>query len=110
MAATAAVEASPNEAATGGPIIYGMAEVGQSLGIVSLFGNGWIVSIKDGNGMVHATYSYQWIRSDGTTDSNIPDATGSSYTLTDDDEGKKIKVRVSFTDDGANYEALTSSA
>ena len=42
-AATAAVEASPNEAATGGPIIDGMAEVGQSLGIVSLFGNGWIV-------------------------------------------------------------------
>ena len=111
-AATAAVEASPNEAATGGPIIYGMAEVGQSLGIVSLFGNGWIASIQDGNGMIHATYrySYQWIRSDGTTDSNIPDATGSSYTLTDDDEGKKIKVRVSFTDDGANYEALTSSA
>ena len=111
-AATAAVEASPNEAATGGPIIYGMAEVGQSLGIVSLFGNGWIASIQDGNGMIHATYrySYQWIRSDGTTDSDISDATGSSYTLTDDDEGKKIKVRVSFTDDGANYEALTSSA
>ena len=110
-AATAAVEASPNEAATGGPIIYGMAEVGQSLGVYTFSDQGlWIMSIQDGNGTVHDTYSYQWIRSDGTTDSDIPDATGSSYTLTDDDEGKKIKVRVSFTDDGANHEALTSYA
>ena len=35
---------------------------------------------------------------------------GSSYTLADTDEGKTIKVRVSFTDDTGNGETLTSTA
>ena len=34
----------------------------------------------------------------------------SSFTLTDDDAGKTIKVRVSFTDDAGNEETLTSVA
>ena len=29
-------------------------------------------------------------------------ATGASYTLTEDEEGKAISVRVSFTDDAGN--------
>ena len=108
--ATAAVEASPNKTPTGAPFLSGMAEAGQALKVL-------VFGISDANGMRHATlyyqyatFSYQWIRSDGTTDIDIPDATGSSYTLTDADEGKTIKVRVSFIDDGANSEALTSSA
>ena len=106
-AATPAVEASPNEVPTGAPIISGMAEVGQSL---SLFVDALSLGIWDGNGMTYATLSYQWIRSDGTTDYEIPDANDPSYTLTDADAGKIINVRVSFTDDGANAEALTSSS
>ena len=106
-AATTAVEASPNEVPTGAPIISGMAEVGQSL---SLFIEALSLGIWDGNGMTYATLSYQWIRSDGTTDSEIPDASDPSYTLTDADAGMIIKIRVSFTDDGANAEALTSSS
>ena len=101
--ATTTVAASPDQAPTGGPIISGMAEVGQSLYAV-------VMGIRDGNGMTYATFSYQWIRNDGTTDSDIPGATGTPYTLTDTDEGKTIKVRVSFTDDGANAETLTSAA
>ena len=105
-AATTAVEASPNKVPTGAPIISGMAEVGQTLylfvGVLSL-------GIRDGNGMTYAAFSYQWIRSDGTTDSEIPDANGSSYTLVDVDEGKTIKMRVSYTDDGANEETVNSS-
>ena len=66
--------------------------------------------IADADGLDNASYSYQWIRNDGTTDTDIPDATGSTYTLSDDDVGKTIKVRVSFTDDAANEEALTSPA
>ena len=100
---TTTVAASPDQAPTGGPIISRMAEVGQSLYAV-------VMGIRDGNGMTYATFSYQWIRNDGTTDSDIPGATGTSYTLTDADEGKTIKVRVSFTDDGANAETLTSYA
>ena len=112
--ATTAVEASPNEPPTGAPIISGMAEVGQLLNlVVGALGMG----IQDGNGMTYATLSYQWIRNDGTTDSDIQDVpdwdwtywTYSSYLLTDADEGKTIKVRVSFTDDGGNAETLISS-
>ena len=41
-------------------------------------------------------------------DANIQGATGSSYTLADRDEGKTIKVIVSFTDDANHEESLTS--
>ena len=44
----------------------------------------------------------------GWTD--IPGATGSSYTLTEDDEGLKIQVWVGFIDDSGTQEALTSAA
>ena len=42
-------------------------------------------------------------------DTNIQDATGSSYTLTENDEGKAITVTVSFTDAEGNPEMLTSN-
>ena len=40
----------------------------------------------------------------------LPDATGSTYTLVAADEGKTIKVKVSFADDANNLETLTSGA
>ena len=49
-------------------------------------------------GLTKATYSYQWMA--GWTD--IPGATGSSYTLTADDEGLTIQVWVGFTDDAGH--------
>ena len=42
--------------------------------------------------------------------SNIASATASTYTLVTDDQGKTIKVKVSFTDDANNSETLTSEA
>ena len=42
--------------------------------------------------------------------SDIDGATNAAYTLSDDDEGKAIRVRVSFTDDAGNDETLTSNA
>ena len=50
--------------------------------------------------------SYQWLA--GGAD--IQGATGSTYTLADADEGKTIRVKVSFTDDAGNEETLTSTA
>ena len=41
---------------------------------------------------------------------DITGATGSTYILTDADDGKGVKVRVTFTDDGGNDETLTSAA
>ena len=55
-------------------------------------------------------FSYQWVASNGTTDTNIAAATDSTYDLVAADEGKTIKVRVSFTDDAGNEETLTSTA
>ena len=56
------------------------------------------------------SYSYQWVRNDGSSDMAINDATGSTYMLVAADQGKTVKVRVSFTDDKGNAESLTSAA
>ena len=60
----------------------------------------------------HATSTIvQWIRASSGSDSDISGATASTYTLIDDDEGKTIKVKVSFTDRDGNGEGpLTSVA
>ena len=102
-AATVAVAARPNSAATGAPTISGTAQVGQTL-TASTSG------IADSDGLADAIFTYQWIANDGTEDSNIQNATVSTYTLAAADEGKTIKVRVSFTDDGGSQEARTSAA
>ena len=60
--------------------------------------------------MTNVAFSYQWLANDGTSDTDIAGETDSSYTLAASDEGKTIKVRVSFTDDAANEETLTSAA
>ena len=102
-AATAAVDAAPNSPATGAPTITGTAQVGETLTAETS-------GIADADGLTTVSYSYQWIRNDGSSDSDIQNATGSSYTLVDADEGKTVKVRVSFTDDAGHGETLTSAA
>ncbi len=101
--ASETVEARPNTAATGAPSITGTARVDETL-TASTSG------ISDADGLTNATFSYQWLRRDGNTDTDISGATGSSYTLAEADEGKTIKVRVSFADDWGNDESLTSAA
>ena len=101
-AATATVSAAPNTLATGAPTISGTPQVGQTLTAST-------TTIMDDNGLTGVSYTYQWIRVDGS-DSDISGATSSTYTLVDDDLGKTIKVKVSFTDDASNSETLTSAA
>ena len=60
--------------------------------------------IEDADGLTNVAYSYQWV----ADDTEIAGATGGSYTLVADDEGKAIKVTVSFTDDKNHQETLTS--
>ena len=97
--ATAEVTAKPNTPAMGAPTIDGTAQVGETLTALT---NG----ITDADGLDNAEFSYQWL----ANDADIQNATDSTYTLTDDDVGKTIKVRVSFTDDRSNDETLTSAA
>ena len=101
--ATATVAAAPNSPATGAPIISGTAEVGKTLTADTS-------DIADADGLSGATFTYQWIANDGSADTDIQDATDSTYTLVADDEGKTVKVRVSFTDNAGNVETLTSTA
>ena len=89
----------PNTAAEGAPTITGTAQVGETL-------TSGTSGITDADGLDEAAYTYQWL-ADNT---RITNATASSYTLVDDDEGKKIKVRVSFEDDEGNAEERTSTA
>ena len=96
-------ESTPNTPATGAPAISGTAQVGETL----TAGTG---GISDENGLDNASFSYQWVRSDGTSDTNISGATASTYTVHNDDAGKSIRVRVSFRDDDGNDESLTSEA
>ena len=65
--------------------------------------------ISDADGIANSTPTYQWIANDGTDDTDIQDATGSTYILSAADEGKTVKVRVSFTDDEGNQETRTSA-
>ena len=102
-AATEAVAARPNTPATGEPTIGGTAEVGETL-------TAYTTGIADADGLVNATYRYQWVANDGTTDTDISGATDASYTLVADDEGSTIKVRVIVTDDAGNETTLTSAA
>ena len=66
--------------------------------------------IDDQDDLENVTFSYQWVRNDGTAETDIQGETASAYTLTEDDQGKTVKVRVSFTDDAGNPETLTSDA
>ncbi len=100
--ATGKVAKRPNSPATGAPTIMGTARVGQTLTADTS-------GIADADELSNVSYSYQWIRNDGTDDADITGATSSSYILLAADEGKYIKVKVSFTDDANNDEELTSS-
>ena len=91
-----------NHAATGQPTISGTAQVGETL-------TADVSGIADADGRDNASFSYQWVREDGGTDTDIQGETSSTYTLIDSDEGKTVKVRVSFTDDAGNEETLTSA-
>ena len=97
--ATAAVTASPNSAATGAPTISGTAQVGQMLTVSTS-------DISDSDGLINANFTYQWL----ADDTDITDATGSTYTLAAADEGETVKVRITFTDDRGHQETLTSTA
>ena len=99
----ASQQQSANTPATGQPTVSGEAKVGETLTVSTS-------AIDDEDGLTNVSYSYQWIRNDGSADSDISGATGSTYELADADQGKAIKVKVSFTDDAGNDEMLTSAA
>ena len=95
--------------ATGKPSIRGTegtAWVGGTLTVVTK-------DIEDEDGLSGATYGYQWVRVDADGMSNATDIAGETsdtYVPVEADVGKKVRVKVSFTDDGDSNEELTSDA
>ena len=95
-----------NDPATGAPTISGTAQVDETL-TASTSG------IEDVDGLTGVSYTYQWIRVDADSTSNATDiasATSVTYTPVAADGNKKLKVKVSFTDNEGNDEERTSDA
>ena len=92
-----------NSAPTGLPTVSGTPQVEKTLTASTS-------EINDPDGLTNVSYGYQWIRSDNGADTDIAGENDSTYTLVFADQGKTIKVKVSFTDDADNAETLTSVA
>ncbi len=92
-------EPDSNSPATGAPTITGTVQVGETLTANTS-------DIADEDGLENAAFTYQWL----AEESAISGATARTYTLSDSDEGKAVRVRLSFTDDAGNEESLTSAA
>ena len=90
-----------NSSANGGVDVRGTARVGGTLSV-------YTGRITDPDGMEDSEFTYQWLRSEGTYNTSIEGATGSTYVPVAADEGTSIKVRVGFTDDAGYYESFTS--
>ena len=95
-------EREANAPASGAPVITGTAQVGETLTADTS-------GVADEDGLDDVSFSYQWTVWDGSADTDILDATESTYELTGGDAGKRVKVRVSFTDDAGNDETLASA-
>ena len=101
-----------NEPATGKPTITGDALVGRTLtadtaGITDPDGK-----TKADNGDSGFDWTYQWFRVDDDGTSNrtpIPGETAQTFAPTIDDEGRRILVEASFTDDAGSPEGPLAS-
>ena len=104
-AQTTSQNQAANSPATGWPGITGTVRADETLTATT-------DRIEDEDGLTDAVFAYRWVRQDPATrtDADIEVATNSTYTVTDADEGKAIKVRVTFDDDAGNAESLTSDA
>ena len=94
-----------NDKATGRPTISGTRQQGQVLTASS-------GDMADVDGLP-ASFDYQWLRLDPDGTSNpvaITGATARTHTLTPADVGKRLRVRLSFTDGDGHSEELTSGA
>ena len=95
----------PNHDPSQPPTIGGTAKVGEEL-------TAHTSSIMDDNGPPSSGFTYQWMRVDADGVSNpevIAGATSQTYTLVEDDQGRKVQVTVRFTDDDC-YENEVPSA
>ena len=65
--------------------------------------------ISDADGLTGATFTWQWLRVSGSTETRIPGATAATYTVVAADEGATLKVEATFTDDDGTEETVESA-
>ena len=90
-------------AATGDPLVRGERKVGSTL-------TGDTQGIADGDGLTNPVFTYQWQRMENGMPEDIPGAVSETYTLTDDDVGKRVQLQVRFNDDEGTAEMRTGPA
>ena len=92
-----------NDPATGLPTIDGTVQAGEMLTAVT-------TGIADVDGLSGAIFSYRWIYVDISDVETDVGADSDTYRAVAANVGGKVKVEVSFTDDGLTTEELTSAA
>ena len=92
--------------ATGAPTISGVPQVGETL----TADTGGIVD-DDGVPDSASDFTYQWVRvdADGTSNPVNVGTDSSTYEPVEADVGKRVRVKVSFTDEGGNAEGPLES-
>ncbi|MCY4500010.1 MAG: hypothetical protein OXE57_00400, partial [Alphaproteobacteria bacterium] len=96
--------AGANVDATGGPAVASGSVAQSGREATATLG-----SVADTDGIDENTLGYTWLRCDASgynCDTEI--GTGTNYTLTDDDVGLRLRVRVDFTDNSGHSESRTS--
>ena len=105
---TRTIPTAANTPATGAFLLSGHPRVGGTVSVPQPSAN-----ITDMDGVPadsDPSWHYQWVRVDGVTETDIEGETSMAYRITAADEGKKLKVKVGFTDNLGNPELLTSAA
>ena len=93
----------PNRRAAGVPLVHGERRVGKTL-------TADITGITDPEGLSDPRFTYSWIRGDGVDEESIMGEESETYTLTDDDAGKRIRTLVTFLDDDEQQETAVGPA
>lgn len=115
---TSDAQTPANQAATGKPRVLVSAdgvgflyadtsEIADGNGLQYLKADGSDGSADSGDGAPYHSFSYQWLRVDGGTETSIG-GDSSLYQVAEADYGKQIKVRVSFEDEDGYDESVTS--
>ena len=99
--ATVTIQNKPNRQPTGRPTLSGTDQVGHTL-TASTSG------IDDPDGLTNPGYTYQWQRRESGVYTDITGATAMVYTLFPEDQGKRVRVQVTLTDDDRNIHTLES--
>ncbi len=97
------LQQAPNSPPTGVPGISGTVQLGQTLTATT-------DDIGDPDGLTNPGFTYQWTRLDLRTNTETNVGNGPTYTVTAEDVGKAILVKVTFTDDAGHEQSLTSNA